>query len=347
MKTQKTHLTQLVSAIATLAVNCALTLTLYAGKPPGGGGGTPPPGTVYFYSPLSQGDGFNYKMKADGTQKTRIGITYMASPSRIVRGGKTWFLQNRMVSNKVESFAVSEDGTIAVQLTDDPDTDINLGWTPVETPSEAIVAGLGRRWNADGSADVASMGVYIATLRFDADGNVLGLDAAPSFLVSIGVIGPDSWGNGYRFDTSAGFSLAPDLSRIVVDHLNLANGLRIIDVATGAETPLVSGRAIFARWAPDGAKIAFIITPGSSSPARMDVISPNGTGRATIFKARWTDEFISSPSWSPDSAYLAFTFSENNQVPDEDEIYRVTVDGGKTVNLTADISIGVILPFWR
>lgn len=352
MKTQASRLIRLTMAAVTLAAFLAASLSLQAAKPGsgGGGGGGSPTGTIYFYSPPYYGDGLYYSMKADGTQKTPLGLTgNNASPSLLTHGGKRWFLQKLPVSGvdmlgnpRAENFAVREDGVIAVQLTDDPTMHINLDWTPVETASDAIVAGLGRRWNADGTPDVASMGVYVATLHFDAAGNVLGFDGTPEFLVSIGVVDPD--GTGHLWWDGYSVSFSPDMSRLVAGHYYTTNGLRIVDVTTGDQTPLISGQAHSPAWSPDGTKIAFAINP-TDFPGRIDVVSPDGTGRITVFKARWGYEYLSKPSWSPDSAYIAFQFSVLASWTDE--VYRVPVGGGKAVNLTGDISIRALLMGWR
>jgi hypothetical protein len=294
-------------------------------------------------------------MKGDGTQKSPLGITGTASPSRVTHGGNRWFLQKLPVGGvdilgnpRAENFAVREDGAVAVQLTDDPTIHINPDWTPIETAGEAIVAGLGRRWNVDGTPDVTSMGVYVATLRFDADGNVLGLDAPPAFLVSIGVVDPD--GTGYLTWDGYGPSFAPDMSRLVVGHYQGGIGLRMIDVATGVETPLVSGWAEQPAWSPDGAKIAFAVPADFSGrralPPRIDVISANGTGRATAFTGSF-NQTLYRPTWSPDSAYLAFRVFSMATYPWTDDVYRVSASGGKAINLTEDFSPRAFLMGWR
>src|SRR5687767_7912345 len=119
MKTPSASIFRLTRAMCALATSAALLAsfpTAHAGKP-GGGGSATPAGTIYFYSPPYQGSGLDYSMKADGTQKTSLGISGDASPGRLTHGGKRWFLQSRQVpgstpggSVRWESFAVGEDG---------------------------------------------------------------------------------------------------------------------------------------------------------------------------------------------------------------------------------------------
>jgi hypothetical protein len=352
MKT-RTPLIRLALATMTLAALFSSISSIQAAKPPGGGGSTAPAGTIYYFSPPWGGDGMDYSMKADGTQKTALGISGTVYPSGLMHGGKRWFLQYREVPGehivpgfvRWELFAVREDGTGAVQLTDDAAMMSGLRWTPAENGSEAVIAGSGERWNADGTRDVASLGIYSATLRFDVDGNVIGLDSAPTFLVSVGVV-PDSYNDGSPVsDLFYPVSFSPDMTKLVADHYEGGIGLRIIDIATGVEKPLVSGWANAPAWSPSGTAIAFRVPV---YPERIDVVSPNGTGRASVFKAKPSyAHYLYDPTWSPDSAYLAFEYYTENTWPPTVDIYRVAAKGGGAVNLTPDIASRAFLMGWR
>jgi Tol biopolymer transport system component len=238
---------------------------------------------------------------------------------------------------------VSEDGAVSIQLTDDAAMQLSLDWTPAETAGSAVLAGVGRRWNADGSDDIASMGVYTATLQFDALGNPTGLTAAPSFLVSLGTaieetdgtIHPDIW-------TPPSFS--PDMTKLVADRYLVNQGLRIVDVATGAVTELTPGTAEYPEWSPSGAKIAFRVV--GIYYDTIETVSPNGSGRSIIFKGR-TGERVFKPSWSPDSGHVAVMLFSERTIPWVYDIYRVGAAGGSKVNLTADLSGSAYLAGWR
>jgi Tol biopolymer transport system component len=193
------------------------------------------------------------------------------------------------------------------------------------------------------------MGVYAAVLRFDANGDVIGLDAPPAFLVSVGVAAHEFDGIPVP-DVGPRVSFSPDMTKLVADHYYTSNGLRVVEIATGAETPLVSGWAKNPAWSLDGAKIAFVVPASSSGrkelPAKIDVVSSNGTGRATVFTA-YFNEYLYSPAWSPDSAHLGFQLQSLSTYPWTDDVYRVSASGGKAVNLTADITIRAYLMGWR
>jgi hypothetical protein len=342
------------------SLRCILSLTtltlalmsqpLSAGKPAGGGGGgaAVPAGTLYYSVYLGEGISQTCVMKADGTQKTAIPIGHAGSPSRLIHGGQRWFLKKQQLPGQLnlagwtraEVFAVREDGA-SIQLTDDPAVTISLDWTPVETAGDALVAGVATRWNEDGTADPASIGVYLATLRFDADGNVTGLDAAPEFLVSVGVA------NGNVADCER-FSFSPDMTRLVADHYNYGvglPGLRMVNVATGVSTPFVAGPAREPSWSPDGTKIAFRLPDFYGRGDKIDVVAPNGAGRATVFKARY--DYLYNPIWSPDSAFVAFTYQSHDGFYGNSYIYRASVVGApNAVNLTADL-VAPRLMGWR
>lgn len=341
--------------IVSSAITLLLVVTSYASKPGGGGGGgggsgPVPPGNIYYSVYLSGGQQA-YSMKADGTQKTALGIN-TGSPSGLLHGAARWFLQIRVLSGQTnlsgstrsEVFAVREDGTGSVQLTDDPSLGISLDWTPVETTSDALVAGVARRWNFDGTVNASSIGVYVATLRFDAAGNVIGLDGAPAFLVSVGVVPHPS--SGTPVADYSRFSFSPDMTRIVVDHYQYGAGLpglRFVDVTTGAETPFVAGPAREPAWSPDGTKIAFRLPDLSGRGDSIEFISPNGTGRTTAFKA--VSDSLYSPMWAPDSTAVAFVYQSAAFFTTD--IYRKTLAAASAVNLTTDVPQNIGLRGWR
>jgi Tol biopolymer transport system component len=212
-----------------------------------------------------------------------------------------------------------------------------------------VLAGVGWRWNVDGTKDVASIGVHTATLRFDAAGNIIGLDAPPAFLVPVGTFEDPLVGEGSFPDISGQVSFSPDMTKLVADHNHLTErrGLRIIDVSTGTETPLVSDRAFDPRWSPDGTKIAFIAQVFYES---IDVVAIDGSGRIPAFNPPW-DERLGSPVWSPDSLSLVFYVDDEWGQPPlilpSMDIYRAPAVGGGAVNLTRDVGGRVSVTAWR
>jgi hypothetical protein len=344
MKTRNTFSLKTV-ALASLAVAIATTLNVSAAKPPG----STPTGTIYFRVGSDEA-AQAFTMKPDGAQKAALGVGY-GSPSAQTHGGQRWFLQRREIIGendlggfpRQEFFAVREDGTAAVQLTDDPAMTFQyLQWTPAENATAGTLAGTGWRWNPDGTKDLGSLGVYTATLRFDANGNVTGLDAPPAFLLSVGITELIE-GEGFYPDAAYGISFSPDMTKLAVDHLETGLGWRIFDLATGVQTTIVTGFADAPAWSPDGGKIAFRVR---SYPDRIDVVSANGSGRVTAFKAARND-YVDAPHWSPDSAHLMFALYSERIWPPTVDVYRVPATGSSAVNLTKDIADWAVPLGWR
>jgi hypothetical protein len=260
----------------------------------------------------------------------------------LLHGGKRWFLQKNMeVDDEADGhiFAVNEDATVRVQLTDDPSLEIFLDWTPAENAHQAVVSGLAQRRGPDGLIDPASVGVYSATLRFDSAGSVIGLDAPPEFVVSLGVV--ELEGGEIVPDIWTDFSWSLDMTRIVVDRYH-GSALRVIEIATGKETVIATGYLHYPQWSPDGSKIAFVSY--TSSGHALDLIAPNGTARTTLVKSRWDALYRSR--WSPDSKHLAYQVMAWNW-PHEEDIWRVSLSNGSKANLTKDVSMSAYILGWR
>jgi Tol biopolymer transport system component len=190
--------------------------------------------------------------------------------------------------------------------------------------------------------DLASLGVYTATLGFDANGNATGLDTPPAFLLSVGITEYIE-GEGFYPDATYGVSFSPDMTKLAVDHLETGLGWRIFDPTTGVQTTIVTGFADAPAWSPDGGKLAFRVRGAAD---RIDVVSANGSGRITPFKAARND-YLDAPQWSPDSAHLVFDVYSERTWPPTFDIYRVPATGGGAINLTKDIGGEVGLLGWR
>lgn len=93
-----------------------------------------------------------------------------------------------------------------------------------------------------------------------------------------------------------GVSLSPDGRSILADASAV---LRIIDVASGTETPIpmAGGAASAGRWSPDGLWIVFALIPVGSNDAVIAIARRDGTSltAVTTAEAGHTKEF---PDWS-------------------------------------------------
>ncbi len=89
------------------------------------------------------------------------------------------------------------------------------------------------------------------------------------------------------------------------------------------------GDPIFARYSPDGSKIAFSFKE-SDDKANIAIVNKKGKG----FKLVTDNDFRSFyPSWSPDGKSIVF-FSRHETNNNDDEIYTINLDGTGMTRLT-------------
>jgi Tol biopolymer transport system component len=166
-----------------------------------------------------------------------------------------------------------------------------------------------------------SAGLYAARVVFDASGNVVGLDAPPSFLVSVGTLERPE---GDLADALS-VSWSPDMSKVACDRVGEASrrlDLRVVDVATGATTVVATAPYLQGHdWAPNGSVIAYRRVD-SSGQSIIDTVAPDGSLRRTVTTAGV------DPRFSGDSAWIAFVRGG--------DVWRVGAAGGKAVNLTSE-----------
>ncbi len=333
--------------IVAIVLGLVLPMTSHAGKPGGGGSGT---GTIYFDS-----QGHANAMNADGSGKTALPAGVGGTPSRLLHGGNRWFLRTANMGvetypdgrTRRELFAIPEDGSTVVQLTNDPGLELlhyGWKWLPGEAAGSAVISGFARRWNVDGSVgfEAASVGLYAVELQFDGSGAPTAPVIPPAFLVSAGV----SYESGIPWpDIYGGWDFSPDLSQVVADR-NSFGEIRIITVATGLSRTLYSGNAVSPAWSPNGARIAFWLSTPNLVYGAIGTISPDGSGYKTNVKAL-AGTSLYSPYWSPDSADLLYTKDTSGGWNFIYDVYRVGAQGGSQVSLTSDLSNSASAIAWR
>jgi TolB protein len=86
-------------------------------------------------------------------------------------------------------------------------------------------------------------------------------------------------------------------------------------------------------WSPDGARIAFVGTPGMGSKdnAEIFVMNADGTERKRLTDIPGNDHW--PPAWSPDGTRIAFTSEGTEGNP---EIYVMNAYGSGLTKLTDD-----------
>jgi Tol biopolymer transport system component len=231
-------------------------------------------------------------------------------------------------------------------------------WAPDEDASGATVSILGRQWTGLTSSDTVvdgTWGLYTAHLTFDGDGDVVGLDAEPTFAVFLGTKVP---GSGLPQPDVASYSWAPDMTRLVADSWNTGQ-IRVVDAASGDVVPLGAGED--PDWSPDGSKIAYRrLIDGKKPGDALQTVRPDGSGVSTVlflkrFVSSVTSQYLDFPKWSPDGAYLAYQHTlEDNGSSWTRYIYRIAADGTGNTNLTPEVttgsggaSFGLSLRDWR
>jgi hypothetical protein len=214
-------------------------------------------------------------------------------------------------------------------------------WVRGETADAALISGLARRLVFDGVAwviDPDSVGFYAATVLFDGEGNVTGLDAAPELLVSVAVFpgGPGSWWpdvDNWQFDWS------PDLTEIVYSNEDRSD-LLAHDVLTGEVRSLTTGGTPYAaKWSPVGNLIVFANGYGG-----IETIAPDGTGRRQIIRPG--SYYFSYPDFSPTGTHLLYAGFPAAWF-EESDLFRATIDGKSAANLTSGIPGREDIAGWR
>ncbi|MCK4445280.1 MAG: PD40 domain-containing protein, partial [Thermoplasmata archaeon] len=312
----------------------------------------PPEGTIYFQYYVD-GDLVMSTMKGDGSEKTILGVDYCTDNgykkfgglSRLKHGDHYWFIRFCDVEGEYpgytqvkELFAVRDDGTMEVQLTDDPTLENdNWRWDPVFGIDDVNITFGAKRW-IEGEEVPVDFGIYSAPIAYDGDGNIIGLSAVPIRV----------WDTGYRL-TQGGeylvnlwtFDWSPDESEIVYAKRN--GTMYVADLGTGSESYLTGG--CNPRWSPDGTKIVFLQFYRTSFYGGLGTISPDGTDEQIIVersskgRSRYVREI---PDWSPDSKYLVYVWA----VPDKHGpggdyyIYIVAANGDNPTCLTKDLPSG-------
>ncbi len=291
-------------------------------------------------------------MAVNGTDK-RVDVS--GEPSYYLHGGQRWFLQYKKVAgtrpdgrSRYEVFAVSQDGTSVVQLTDDPNfAPNNFRWLK----DDGAISYSGVHFHSSDPLDGDS---HIVRLVLSDVGGVLASTGVATVVATAGVTvlsGPYLQSDIFTHDW------APGGAELVFDDRPGYNAgysvflIRRVNVTTGVSS-LVIDNSVEPVYAPNGTEIAFRragyrITPG------VYAIRPDGSGLRIIVKDSQTTASY-HPSWSPDGASLAF---RRETITQKASVYTYAYDiftapsaggsGAKITNLTGDISYGAFLTGWR
>jgi len=194
-------------------------------------------------------------------------------------------------------------------------------------------------WDADG--------LY---LRIDSLGNprIVRVEPGSTFAEELGVNpltydlspSPDGYAYTYTFSEGLGFGSELWLQNELSDK-------RLLNDPSG----IIS----FARWSPDGARIAFIRIPDSQTPFTIgELIMIDATGQNPVQLAEADAGHGYEANWSPDGGRIAFVKREN---PDDESanqsasalvsnIYIVETNSGEVTSLTQMNNALVETPHW-
>lgn len=334
-----------------LASTLGFAAVVFAKKPPKPPPPPPPEGTIYFTYYVQQ-DLFMSTMKGDGSEKTTLGVYHcpgegsiahhIGALTRLKHGDHYWFIRFCRVEGEYpdhtemrELFAVRDDGTMEVQLTDDPTlANDNYRWDPVFGIDDVNITFGAKRW-IEGEEVPVDFGIYSAPISYDGDGNIIGLSADPIRV----------WDTGYRIPDYGGylvnmitFDWSPDETKIVLSKRGPETPIVIADLGTGSESYLACGYN--PRWSPDGTKIVF--GQVCVAPSGLATISPDGSDEQIIVPN--SDKGVVKRvqhiyDWSPDSKHLLYTWHVHKKGPSGGYfIYIVEANGDNPTSLTDDIS---------
>lgn len=141
---------------------------------------------------------------------------------------------------------------------------------------------------------------------------------------------------------------SPDDSKIVYVYsrmLGEQNILRVDDFKAGTLTPLYTSEAgggiSGPTWAPDGARVAFVLMLKNQATFSIDVVSADGTGLTQIRGNPNGEQYRGGVSWSK---LNVLAFAENLNGPSS--IWKMNSDGSGAVNLSKDAKTDDSAPVW-
>ena len=310
-------------------------------------------GTLYCRQTIEGEDRF-WAVSADGSETVRLPDGVAGEPSWWCHAGQRWFLTVRGVTDgtyadgreQTAVFAVREDGR-SVRLTDRADIEPipdTCRWP--QHGHDRLISWVGRRWEVGGQ--VAEGGIYVAEVRYDESGNIVGLmeqPESPRLSVALTAVGMAGDGNGPPTPDIQVYDWSPHDAMIVAV---FGDGRpHVIDLATGAVQQVLGERVINAAWSPDGRRIAVKVQDGG-----IVLVSPAGAGPTPVLMrspSLWCG--FACPVWSPTGKHLAYQQlwfdTDPLELPGRTDACYVCVSSGARSNLTANLP-GVLTPLaWR
>jgi hypothetical protein len=305
-----------------------------------------------------------WSMKGDGSAKTLVTQGHSEDLSRLLHG-KRWGLGLEVVAgvypnghSRQELFAFEIDGPQKVQLTDDPfvqpfhsnwsmdDSFVSFSavtWTPGPGGDDIYESG-GQTWSVDA-------GIFRAQVNWG--GGLPDSELATEVMdADVGFSSETDQMNGNFSPDVVDMQWSPLGTKLVYETDVWLNGpvhsLFVTDFAAEPDTLIALGRGRDAEWKPDGSVILFSgINPTSAANWVLKTVNPAGTVFTQLTKT--SQNFDSSPSWSPDGKQIVFTratLAKGNGYTSTD-VMRMSSSGGTVTNLTGSLANNADAFAWR
>lgn len=279
---------------------------------------------------------------------------------------RRWFLQMNITAGEYpngdprrEIVAVSEDGNDVIPITSDasvqPLGDVNghpeVRWATDQGVVDGKVSFTGRRLDADGSVvqieeGIYEMGIYTVQIGYDEIGPVAMTPETLTWRVEVDPVSlaPYSDPEDPRPNTET-HTWSPDGTQLLYDQLS-GSALWLAEPADPASLTFLTD-GFDPEWSPDGTAIAYeAITVGD-----IRLIAPDGSDSRYLVDAGWKNHTslrsARVPTWSPDSAFLAYQVYAHNNGGDTFDTYVIGRDGSGESKLSSSIQDGTVPTAWR
>ncbi|MBV9209780.1 MAG: PD40 domain-containing protein, partial [Acidobacteria bacterium] len=296
----------------------------------------------YFVRVMYTAANFNDQYRAAASVITNIRPD--VSNGKIAYTRVSDFVQDRNI------FTINPDGSNETQLTN---TEYNYG--PIFSPNGTKIAFYSNRgsgtelyvMNSNGGNQImiASGFSPISLPRWSPDSTQIAFSAYVFHDYQIYVVNADG-SNMRQLTTDLADDLYPEWSpdglKIVFQSFrsnipgrpNSFQQVYVMDADGSNQTPLTTdvNGAYFARWSPDGSKIAFLSL--RTGNYEIYVMNPDGSNQTRVTQTSVTDFDY---QWSPDGSKIIYGLSE--------DIYVIKADGSNLTWLATDTNLGV-KPFW-
>jgi hypothetical protein len=274
-----------------------------------------------------------WSMASDGSSKSQLPAGVDGDPSRLLHGGRRWFLNFLQVGGtytdgtpRAEVVAVRDDAQVSVQLTNDAAAKPTwVRWAKDD--------GFASICQVDWSGGAPASRLVRVPVSFDASGSPEVAGAA-SAVVSVGQVQID--GTGAVYPTVTGHDWSPDGDRVVWTETSSASSALRITTVDGATTTLTAGS--YPSWSNDGTAIAF------TGPDGVEAIAPDGSAHRVVVRNGSRDGF-GRPDWSPTGSHVAYwRWSRRTFTGD---VLRATSGGAGATDLTSDVQDPALPVGWR